>query len=109
MSRWRLASGSRTSMEFEQAWTSLRQEAEHCSSFLDKDLEGELVAGAVAAGKGRVDGGTRRMVVQQREGLRHEVLTLALKRHMDRQARPVTVFQNFDKLSGSRARNWSLL
>ena len=41
------------------------------------------------------------IIVQQREGLRHEVLTLALQRHGDRLARPVTVFQNFDKLSGA--------
>jgi hypothetical protein len=40
-------------------------------------------------------------VVQQREHLRHEVLTLALERHTDRKARPVTVYQNFDKLSGA--------
>ena len=39
--------------------------------------------------------------MQQREGLRHEVLTLALKRHRDRQARPVTVFQNFDRMPGA--------
>ena len=41
-----------------------------------------------------VDGSIRKQVVEQREGLRHELLTWALKQHTDRQARPVTVFQN---------------
>ena len=40
-------------------------------------------------------------VVQHRESLRYEVLTLALERHTDREARPVTVYQNFYKLSGA--------
>ena len=39
--------------------------------------------------------------VQQREGLRHEILSKVMKEHGDRQARPVTVFPNFDKLSGA--------
>ena len=49
-----------------------------------------------SAGLDRTDGSTRRLVVQQRESL-----TLALERHPDREARPVTVYQNFDKLSGA--------
>ena len=39
--------------------------------------------------------------MQQREALRHEVLEKALKLHNDRSARPVTAYQNFDKLSGA--------
>ena len=37
------------------------------------------------------------------EGMRHKLLTLALKRHPDREARPVTVFPNIseDKCAGS--------
>ena len=66
-----------------------------------KQLEGELAASTESAGLDRTDGSTRSLIVQQREGLRHEVLTLALQRHSDRLARPVTVFQNFDKLSGA--------
>jgi hypothetical protein len=58
-------------------------------------------AATEAAGADRIEGYTMRLIVQQREGLRHEVLTLGLRRHADRQARPVTVFQKFDKLSGS--------
>ena len=68
---------------------------------MGKELEGELAATTEAAGADRSDGSTRRLIVQQREGLRHEVLTLGLERHADRVARPVTVFQNFDKLSGA--------
>ena len=45
----------------------------------------------------------RTKLVQQREGMRHKLLTLALKRHPDREARPVTVFPNIseDKCAGS--------
>ena len=103
VNRWGtfLVAGSRTSCEFDQAWNSIRLEAEQCCTFLQKELEGELAARTAAAGQGKVDGSTRRLVVQQREGLRHEVLALALQRHRDREARPVFVFQNFDKLSGA--------
>ena len=67
---------------------------------MGKELKGELAGTTEAAGADRSDGSTRRL--QQREGLRHEVLTLGLERHAaDRGARPVTVFQNFDKLSGA--------
>ena len=72
-----------------------------CSNYLGRELGGELAAVCEAAGGDRTDGSTRRAIVQQREGLRHDVLTLALQRHGDREARPVTVFQNFDKISGA--------
>ena len=41
-------------------------------------------------------------MVEERESLRHEMLGKALARHPDRQARPVTVFQNVadDKVAG---------
>ena len=50
-----------------------------------------------------VDVHTRTKVVQQREGLRHQLLTLALSRHHNREARPVTVYQSIsdDKCAGS--------
>ena len=48
---------------------------------------------AVKAGGDKVYGNTRRAVVQQRQGLRHEVLAKAW------QARPVTVYQSFEKIS----------
>ena len=81
--------------------SSIQQEAQECSTFLGKQLEGEMVASTESDGLDRTDGSTRSLIVQQREGLRHEVLTLALQRHGDRLARPVTVFQNFDMLSGA--------
>ena len=101
--RWEtfLTAGSRTAQEFQQAWDSIRLEAQTCSNYLGKELEGVLAVVAVKAGQDNTDGTTRRSVVQQREGLRHEVLTLGLVRHADREARPVTVFQNFDKISGA--------
>ena len=94
-----LAANSLTAHEFEQAWSSLQAEAEQSFNYLGKELEGDLGVGVEKAGEDRTDGSTRRAVVQQREGLRQEVMTLALHRHRDRHARPPTVFQNFDKLS----------
>ena len=101
--RWRtfLASGCRTSQEFSLAWNSLQTEAVQCSHYLAEELVGELASEVENVGQGRSDGSTRRLVTQQREELRHKVLTLGLEKHVDRQARPVTVFQNFDKLSGA--------
>ena len=101
--RWEtfLEAGSQTASEFSRARSSLQQDTQACSTFLGKQLEGELAASMESAGLDRTDGSTRSLIVQQREGLRHEVLTLALQRHCDRLARPVTVFQNFDMLSGA--------
>ena len=103
LNRWEtfLTAGSRTAHEFSRAWITLQQEAEQCCTFLGKQLEGELHASTESAGLDRTDGSTRSLIVQQRESLRHEVMTLALQRHPEREARPVTVFQNFDKLSGA--------
>ena len=46
LNRWDtfLTAGSRTAHEFYRAWTTLQQEAEQCSTFLGKQLEGELAA-----------------------------------------------------------------
>ena len=101
--RWEsfLAHNSKTAVEFNQAWGILRFEAQQCSNYLGKDLVGELAAVVARAGGENTDGSTRRAIVQQREGLRHEVLSLALQRHGDRGARPVTVYQNYDKISGA--------
>ena len=96
-----LESGSRTAAEFGRAWGSMRLEAQECSNYLGKELGGELAAVCDIAGGERTEGSTRRAIVQQREGLRHDVLSLALQRHGDREARPVTVFQNFDEISGA--------
>ena len=101
--RWSrfIAAGSRTAQEFSQAWASLQTEGRQCAAFLGKEVGLPLSQGVEQAGDSSVDGSTRRKAVQQRESWRHEVLTKALKEHRDREARPVTVFQNFDKLSGA--------
>ena len=67
VNRWGtfLEAGSRTSSKFNQAWWSFRLEAKQCCTFLLKELEGELAARTAAAGQGKVDGSTRRLVVQQ--------------------------------------------
>ena len=103
LNRWGtfLEGGSRTAAEIAQAWGHMRIDAQECSNYLRKELGGELALICDRAGGDKTDGSTRRAIVQQREGLRHEVLTLALGRHADRQARPVTIFQNFDKTSGA--------
>ena len=101
--RWEtfLDSNCQTAREFSRAWGSLRLEAANCLNYLGKELEGPLESTVVEVGGNSVDGSTRRAVTQQREQLRHEVITLALQQHPDREARPVTVFPNFDKLSGA--------
>ena len=101
--RWSslLASESRTAREFSEAWSGMRSQAVEYSSYLDKELEGILAREVAEAGDSSVDGSSRRKAVQQLESLRHEVLQKALKEYPDRQARPVTVYPNFDKLSGA--------
>ena len=101
--RWStfLAAESRTAQEFRQSWVSMQIESMQCAAYLGKELELPLSKEVEKAGECSVDGSTRRRVVQQREGLRKEVLTKALSEHHDRLARPVTVFPNFDKLSGA--------
>ena len=102
-SRWSdfLSSNTRTSNEFVQSWGLLRLEAAACLKFLGKDLSGPLAVRCQEAGDESTDGSTRRKVVEQREGLRHEILTEALSKHQCRGARPVTAFPNYDKLSGA--------
>jgi hypothetical protein len=78
----------------------LRVEASQCYNFLGQDLQGALASTVESAGAGSTIG-LRRAVTQQREALRHDVITMALSQHPDREARPVFVFQNFDKMSGA--------
>ena len=103
--RWSefLAAGSRTSREFREAWTALTAEAVTTWAFLGVEPSGPLSAILEEVGGGSVDGSTRTRVTQQREGMRHLLLTRALERHPDREARPCTVYQNIadDKCAGS--------
>ena len=70
---------SRTAKEFSESWSELKTEAAQYATYLDKELSEPLSQEVVCAGSTSVDGSTRRKVVQQREGLRHEVLLKALK------------------------------
>ena len=70
-------------MEFSWAWGIHSTEAEKIWECLGKEAEGALSAAVESAGGCNVDGSTRREVVEQREGLRHELLTWALARHPD--------------------------
>ena len=69
-------------------------EASEICNFLVKEFTGPLADLVEGAGVESSSGATRRLVVEQLESLCHQVLTLALARHHDRQARPVTVYQN---------------
>ena len=84
--RWTefLAAGSRTSREFRDAWAALTAEAAATWAYLEEEPSGSLSATVEEVGGGSVDGSTRTKVVQQRESLRHQLLTLALSRHHDR-------------------------
>ena len=101
--RWTtfLAYGSRTSLEFQHSWSSLSREATQYAAYLDVALDSPLSAQAESAGDSQVDGSTRRKLVQQRESLRHQALSKALREFPDRHFRPATVYPNFDKLSGA--------
>ena len=57
-SRWQtlIESGSRTGVEFEHSWNSLKEEVDQCYTFLNKDSEfNPLKEEAVGVGKGRED------------------------------------------------------
>ena len=88
-------------MEFNTSWLSLNREATQYANYLGVELEAPLSSEVDSAGDSQVDGSTRRKLVQQRESLRHQVLTKALKDYPDRHFRPATVYPNFDKLSGA--------
>ena len=103
--RWAqfLAAGSRTSTEFREAWTALTAEATATWTYLGVEASGPLSAALEEVGGASVDGSTRTQVTQQREGMRHQLISLALERHPDREARPCTAYQNIsdDKCAGS--------
>ena len=94
--RWAglLAAGSRTALEFQVAWADLAGEARCIWDYLGEEPTGSLADPVDGVGGSSVDGGTRTRAVQQRESLRHQLLERALAAHPDRDARPVTVYQN---------------
>ena len=102
--RWRdfIEAGSRTSAEFSQSWKSLTKETNNMWTYLEKEPSGILNDSVLCVGGTSIDGSTRKKILEQREGLRHETLSKALALHHDREARPVMVFPNIsdDKSAG---------
>ena len=76
-----LAADSRTAREFREAWTSLSEEAAATWAYLELEPSGPLSAAMEEVGGSSVDGSTRSRIVQQREAMRHQLLTRALARH----------------------------
>ena len=67
--------------------------------FLETDMNGPLSGEAEAAGEGRVDGSSRRLITTWLEDTRTSVLKKALEVHPDQSARAVWVHLQLDKLS----------
>ena len=101
--RWEtlLQSGSRTGMEFAEAWSTLRQEAQKCSVYLGQDITGSLAIEAESAGQGATDGSTRRKITAEREELRGAVMNEAIYRMTNSKARAAVAWHNRDKLSSA--------
>ena len=84
--RWQefLSAGSRTAREFHLAWDNLQTEISHYTAYLEMETDLPLADNVQQAGGQSTDGNTRRRLVEQRELLRHQVLTKALQDHHDR-------------------------
>ena len=67
------------------------------TSMLGRELSGPLAS--VCEASGQEGTSSRRAITDMREQLHHEAMVRCLELHPDRLARPVTVFQNLDKLS----------
>lgn len=102
-SRWQtlLQSGCRTGNELADAWNILKQEAQHCSSYLGLDIQGPLTSDVEGAGQGSTDGSTRRKITAEREELRGAVMKECLSRMTNQKRRAVVAWQNRDKLASS--------
>lgn len=102
-SRWKLLlqSGCRTGQELAKAWSTLKQEAQQCSTYLGKEIEGPLSANVEDAGHGAKDGSTRKKLIAAREEVRGAVMNESLSRMTNQKRRAVVAWQNRDKLSSS--------
>ena len=69
------------------------------SQYLSRDLSGPLQAGVEAAGDGREDGSTRRLITTWLEETRRAVLSKTLEEYPDQSARPVWPNPQLEKLS----------
>ena len=86
-------------MEFAEAWSTLRQEAQKCSVYLGQDITGSLAIEAESAGQGATDGSTRRKITAETEELRGAVMNEAISRMTNSKARAAVAWHNRDKLS----------
>ena len=102
--RWSklINSNCRTGQEFQTSWNIIKVETEKCSKFLFKDLAlSHLKEDAEGAGVGRDDGGTRRLIIQERDELRAGVLTEIYRRHNIPNQKQIKSWLNRDKLSSA--------
>ena len=100
--RWErlINSGCRTGSEFAECWNIIKEEVSQCYRYLQRGMElSPLNKPAHAAGDGRDDGTTRKIIVQHREEVREAVLRESLSRRRERQSRQVMAWTNRDKLS----------
>ena len=95
-----LASNSRTSSRFAHSWGNGNWRLPLVLRFLDR-LGRSFDIGFRGCWWGFSGWQHKKEGDQSNRWLRHEILSKALKHHSDRQARPVTVFPNFEKLSGA--------
>ena len=87
-------------MEFQNSWNYLKEEIDQCYTFLNKDNElNPLKDCAEGAGKGREDGGTRRLNVQHREEVREAVLRETHSGQQESNNRHLLAWTNRDKLT----------
>ena len=102
-SRWRhlLQSGCRTGQELAKAWTTLKQEAQQCSTYLGTEIQGPLSANVEDAGHGAKDGSTRKKLIAAKEEVRGAVMNESLSRMNNQKRRAVVAWKNRDKLSAS--------
>ena len=97
--RWSdfLTGNSRTAREFSASWTALREEVSGLAAMVGKEVTGPLSSPCESGGAEHKS--SRAPITALREDLRHLVMVECLKIHPNRQARPVTAYQNLDKLS----------
>ena len=101
--RWEplLTSNLRTGTELAAALAKVKEESATLSTYLGEEVPHYHSSPAEGMGEGKVDGSTRALLVREAEGLRARALDKVLEEHRDREARPVLVRKNTDKLSTS--------
>ena len=77
----------------------MQVEARQGAHYLDEDFDGHLSVTVAGAGQGSKTGGTRKLVMEQREMMRGKLLNKCLEEYTDQQARPVWAWPQRDKLS----------